>query len=193
VTGKVTGLEPFGAFIELEPGLDGLIHVADLSFERIEHAKDVLKLEQQVDVLIHHLDVRSKKVGLHLAPPADRPEEAPQRIAKGNSVKVEVVKADTAGVVVRILGITGRGARGFIPAGQTSTQRGTDLRKHFKVGSQLEVKVIDVDPKRGEPKLSIKGLFEDEERRATKEYRSKLKAEANFGTLGDLFAKRLQK
>jgi small subunit ribosomal protein S1 len=90
-----------------------------------------------------------------------------------------------------VLGITGRQARGFIPAGQTGTQRGTDLRKHFKAGKVLDTKVLDVDPRTGEPKLSIKGHAEEEERRAHKEYRQKLKAEGGFGTLGDLLKQRL--
>ena len=81
--------------------------------------------------------------------------------------------------------------RGFIPAGQTGTQRGTDLRKHFKAGKVLDTKVIDVDPRTGEPKLSIRGYAEEEERRAHKEYRQKLKAEGGFGTLGDLLKQRL--
>ena len=53
-------------------------------------------------------------------------------------------------------GVTGRGARGFIPAGQTGTARGTDLRKNFKPGKVLDLKVLDLDPRRGEPKLSIR-------------------------------------
>lgn len=189
--GVVTKLEPFGAFVELEPGLEGLIHVSDLSFERIEHANEVLKEGQEVEVVIHHFDLRNKKIGLHLAPPPEQAEEEPQKLLRGGPVRVEVVKADNAGLVVRILGMTGRAARGFIPAGQTGTSRGTDLRKHFKAGTKLETKVVELDPKRGEPKLSIRGLREDEERRATKEYRAKLKAESSFGTLGDLLAKHL--
>ena len=76
-----------------------------------------------------------------------------------------------------------RRAASFRPARPART-RGTDLRKAFKPGSMLDVKVIDVDPRSGEPKLSIRGFKEDEERRAHKEYRQKLKAEGGFGTLG---------
>jgi small subunit ribosomal protein S1 len=135
--------------------------------------------------------MRSKKVALHPAPPADRAEEPFQRIERNALIKVEVVKADAPGLIVRVLGITGRQARGFIPAGQTGTQRGTDLRKHFKAGKVLDTKVLDVDPRTGEPKLSIRGYAEEEERRAHKEYRQKLKAEGGFGTLGDLLKQRL--
>jgi len=190
-TGKVTRLEKFGAFVELEPGIEGLLHLADLSFERVEHPETLLSVGQEIDVVIANFDLRTKKVAVHPAPPADRPEEAPQRVERGALIKVEVVKADAPGLIVRVHGVTGRQARGFIPAGQTGTLRGTDLRKAFKAGRVLDTKVLDVDPRTGEPKLSIRGYAEEEERRAHKEYRQKLKAEGGFGTLGDLLKQRL--
>jgi small subunit ribosomal protein S1 len=190
-TGKVMRLEKFGAFVELEPGVEGLLHVADLAFDRVEHPNTVLQEGQDLDVVVASFDLRSKKVALHPAPPPERAEEQFQRIERGSLIKVEVVKADAPGLIVRVLGVTGRQARGFIPAGQTGTQRGTDLRKHFKAGKVLDTKVLDVDPRTGEPKLSIRGFAEEEERRAHKEYRQKLKAEGGFGTLGDLLKQRL--
>jgi ribosomal protein S1 len=104
-------------------------------------------------------------------------------------VQAEVVRGEAAGLIVRILGVTGRSSRGFIPAGQTGTARGTDLRKKFKEGTPLTVKIIDVDPRRLEPKLSIKQAAEDEERKAHREYRKQLAKDSGFGTLGDLLAK----
>jgi small subunit ribosomal protein S1 len=190
-TGKVVRLEKFGAFVELEPGMDGLLHVTDLSFDRIEHPNEVLKEGQEIEVVVNYFDLRSKKIGLHPAPPADQADEQPQKIVKGGLLKAAVVKGESAGVVVRVLGVTGRAARGFIPAGQTGTPRGTDLRKSFKPGSVLDLKVLDVDPRSGEPKLSIRGFKDDEERRAHREYRQKLKAEGGFGTLGDLLRQKL--
>ena len=190
-TGKVVRLEKFGAFVELEPGMDGLLHVNDLSFERIEHPKEVLSEGQELEVVVNYFDARSKKIGLHPAPPADRADEPAQKITKGALVKAAVVKGESAGVIVRVLGVTGRTARGFIPAGQTGTPRGTDLRKSFKPGSVLDLKILDVDPRSGEPKLSIRGFKDDEERRAHREYRQKLKAEGGFGTLGDLLRQKL--
>jgi small subunit ribosomal protein S1 len=189
--GKVTRLERFGAFVELEAGIEGLLHVADLSLTRIEHPKDVLQDGQEIEVVIHQFDPRTKKIMVHPAPPPERASEPRQKVARNASVKVEVVKPESAGVVVRLLGVTGRSARGFIPAGQTGTPRGADLRKAFKPGSMLDVKIIDVDPRSGEPKLSVRGFKEDEERRAHKEYRQKLKAEGGFGTLGDLLKNKL--
>ncbi|HEY3495574.1 MAG TPA: S1 RNA-binding domain-containing protein, partial [Polyangiaceae bacterium] len=190
-TGKVVRLEKFGAFVELEPGMDGLLHVTDLSFDRIEHPKDVLTEGQELEVVVNYFDARSKKIGLHPAPPADRADEPVQKIVKGASVKAAVVKGESAGVIVRVLGVTGRTARGFIPAGQTGTPRGTDLRKSFRPGAVLDLKILDVDPRSGEPKLSVRGFKDDEERRAHREYRQKLKAEGGFGTLGDLLRQKL--
>jgi small subunit ribosomal protein S1 len=190
-TGKITRLEKFGAFIELEPGMDALLHVADLSFDRIEHPSEVLKEGQDVEVVIQYFDVRTKKIGVHLAPPPERANEPHQKIVRGGLIKAAVVKGESAGVVVRVLGVTGRSARGFVPAGQTGTPRGTDLRKGFKPGTVLDLKVLDVDPRSGEPKLSIRGYKDDAERRAHREYRQKLKAEGGFGTLGDLLKSKL--
>ncbi len=189
--GKVARVEPFGVFVELEEGLDGLIHVADLSFDRVENPEEVVKVGEEIEVVVHHFDQRNKKIALHPAPPPERDEEPVQKVQRGSTVKVQIVKAEGPGVVCRVLGATGRAARGFLPAGQTGTTRGTDLRKHFRAGDVIDVKVIDVDPRRGEPKLSIRGLREDEERRAHREYRQKLKAEASFGTLGDLLKQKL--
>lgn len=191
-TGKVVRLEDFGAFVTLEQGVDGLIHIADMSLTRIEHPNVLYTEGQDVDVVVHHFDTKSKRIALHPAPPPEQADEPHQKVARGASVKVEVIKHESSGLIVRVLGATGRSARGFLPAGQTGTPRGTDLRKHFKLGSQLEVKVIDVDPRRGEPKLSIRALHEDEERKAHKEYRKALAAEGGFGTLGDLLAKKLK-
>lgn len=189
--GKVTRIEKLGAYIELEPEIEGALHVADLSLERVEHTNELLKEGQEIDVVVSHIDPRTRRIVLHAAPTPEQAAEAPQKIQRNNLVKAEVVRGEAAGVIVRVLGVTGRTQRGFIPAGQTGTQRGTDLRKAFKPGTQLDLKVLDVDPRSGEPKLSIRGFKEDEERRAHKEYRQKLKEEGGFGTLGDLLRNKL--
>ena len=71
--GTVLSLENFGAFIELEPGVEGLIHVSDLSFDHIEHPSEKLKVGDTVEIVIAHVDGRNRKLVLHLAPP---PEQA---------------------------------------------------------------------------------------------------------------------
>jgi small subunit ribosomal protein S1 len=191
----ISRLEPFGAFVKLDDDIDGLIHMSDLTaapqfgYKKIEHPREIVAEGSEIEVIIFHFDIKNHKVTLHVALPEEKRGEAQQKVAKNGTVQAEVVRAEPAGLIVRILGVTGRSSRGFVPAGQTGTARGTDLRKKFKEGSQLTVKVIDIDPRRMEPKLSIKQQAEDEERRAHREYRKQLAKDSGFGTLGDLLAK----
>src|SRR5262249_54010954 len=115
--------------------------------------------------------------------------EPRQRLAPHKAVKVAVTQITDGGLVVRILGITGRAARGFIPAGHTGTPRGSDLRKEFPLGTQLDAKVLEIDPRRGEAKLSIRALKEDAEKAAYQQYRQGVAREAKFGTFADLMKK----
>jgi small subunit ribosomal protein S1 len=190
--GKVARLQPFGAFIELEPGIDGLCHTADISFKPVAHPSEVVKVGDEIDVVVASCDPGAHKIGLHPAPPAGEEEEPRQRVQPHKSVKVVVMQVVEGGLSVRILGATGRASRGFIPAGHTGTARGTDLRKEFPVGTKFEAKVIEVDPRRGEAKLSIRALKEDAEKQAYQSYRSSVAREAKFGTFADLLKSKTQ-
>ncbi|MCL2449111.1 MAG: S1 RNA-binding domain-containing protein, partial [Polyangiaceae bacterium] len=188
-TGKIVRLKDFGAFVELEPGVDGLIHTADLSLKRIEDPSEVVKVGDSLEVVVSHVDGSQHKIALHPAPNGEAGDEAPQRVIPHKPVKAKVANIESGGLVVRILGVTGRNARGYVTAAATGTPRGTELRKAFSVGQEIEAKVIEVDPRRGEVKLSIKALSDDQERNAYQQYRQQLKAEARF-TFGDLLAKK---
>lgn len=188
---KVARLQPFGAFIELEPGIDGLIHTADLSLKPIDHPQEVVKVGDEIEVVVASCDPGSHRIGLHPAPPESEANEPRQKIAPHKAVKVVVAQITEGGLVVRVLGVTGRSARAFIPAGHTGTPRGTDLRKTFPVGTQLEAKVLEIDPRRGEAKLSVRALKEDAEKQAFQQYRAGVAREAKFGTFGDLLKQKL--
>jgi small subunit ribosomal protein S1 len=191
--GKIVRLQPFGAFVELEPGIDGLIHAADLSLKRIEHPSEVVKEGDAIDVVVVHLEVANHRIGLHPAPTGEAANETPQRVILNKPVKVAVVGWESSGLIVRILGATGRHARGFISAASTGTPRGTDLRREYPLNKQLDAKVIEMDPRKGELKLSVKALSEDTERTAYRQYREQVTRDAKFGTFGDLLKKNLQK
>jgi small subunit ribosomal protein S1 len=191
--GKVLRLLPFGAFIELAPGVEGLLHTSDLSYKRIEHPKDVLKENEEIDVVVADVERGSHKIALHPAPPPGEENEPRQKVVPHKAVKIAVVAAESAGLVVRVIGLTGRQSRGFIPAGHTGTERGTDLRKHFPPGMRLDAKVIEIDPRRGEAKLSLRAFKEDTEKAAYNEYRASVAKASKFGTLGDLLANAAKK
>lgn len=188
-TAKVARLQPFGVFVELEPGVDGLIHTADLTFKPVQHPKDVVKEGESIDVVVVTLEASSHRISLHPAPPADEADEPRQRVGPQKPVKVAVVSTSEAGLVVRIVGSTGRHARGFIPASHTGVPRGDDLRKQFPVGSKVDAKVIEVDTRRGEVKLSVRALKDDAEKQAYSQYREGVARDAKFGTFADLMKK----
>jgi small subunit ribosomal protein S1 len=187
--GKVVRIQPFGAFIELEPGIDGLCYTADLSFKPVAHPKELVKIDDEIDVVVATCDSTTHKISLHAAPPADEASEPRPKVGPHRILRVAVMQTSEAGLVVRIIGLSGRAARGFIPAGHTGTQRGTDLRRTFPIGTKLEAKVIDVDARRGETKLSIRAMKEDAEKQAYQEYREQVNREAKFGTFADLLKK----
>ena len=191
--GTVARLQPFGAFIELESGIDGLIHSSDLSLKRIDHPSEVVKVGDEIEVIVASVDSSSHKIALHPIPEGFSADEPFQKVAPHKNVRVVVTGSETGGVFVRILGATGRSARGFITAAGTGTPRGTEFRKMFPPGKQLEARVVEIDPRRGEVKLSIKAMTEDTERSAYKAYRQKVTQEAKFGTFGDLLKKATEK
>lgn len=191
-TGKVARLQPFGVFVELESAVDGLIHLVDLSQTRIEHPSEVVKVGDEIEVVVAHVDAHNHRISLHPAPTGEAANEEPQRIAPQKIVKVVVTLVEAGGINVRIKGATGRSARAFISGAGTGTPKGADLRKLFPIGKELEAKVLEVDPQRG-IKLSIKAVSEDNERNAFQAYRAQVKREAKFGTLADLLQKSLKK
>ncbi len=187
--GKVARLQPFGAFIELESGVDGLIHTADLSLKAIEHPQEVVKVGDEIEIIVASCDPSSHKIGLHPAPPPGEEVEVRQRVQPHKVLKVAVAQITEGGLVVRVLGVTGRSARGFIPAGHTGTPRGSDLRKEFPLGMQIDAKVLEIDPRRGEAKLSIRAVKEDAEKQAYQQYRAGVARDSKFGTFADLMKK----
>jgi len=191
--GKIVRLQPFGAFIELEPGIDGLMHVSDIaSAKRFHHPSEVMKVGEEIEIVVAQSDVAHRKIGLHPAPKEGEalPEgKPPPRLSPHQAVKCVVEAQEVNGLVVRIVGQTGRNAKGYITAVATGTPKGTDLRKAFPVGMELDAKIVELDPRRG-IKLSIKALAQDQERQSFRQYQNAVKQASKFGTFGDLLMKK---
>jgi small subunit ribosomal protein S1 len=203
LTGKVVRLQPFGAFVELRPGVDGLIHISALSARRITHPRDAVSVGDEVTVQVEKIDTAEKRVALRLvregevvgvgtpAPPqqpetaekaAARPAAAP-RPKVGDVVTGQVDRIEPYGVF-----LTFPGGRGLIPASETGTERGTDLRRQYTLGQELKVAIVEVDGT-GKVRLSIPAAQRMEERAEMEAWKRKQPAAAGgkgFGTLGDL-------
>ncbi len=195
--GKIVRLQPFGAFVELRPGVDGLIHISALSDRRIGHPKDVVKVGQEVPVLIERIDPAEKKIGLRLvreepeeqvavekeAPPKEAPpkKEAPPRV--GQVVEGKIDRIEPYGVFLVF-----RGGMGLVPASETGTERGTDLKRHFQLGQELKAAVIEIDASR-RIKLSVTAAERADEHAAVEGWRQsqpKGSGGKGFGTFADL-------
>jgi small subunit ribosomal protein S1 len=145
IQGKVRNLTSFGAFVELEPGIDGLIHISDMSWtKRVQHPSEVVKKGDSVDVVVLNIDAENKRISLGLK----QAEEDPWlRIGEsypvGTNMRAKVVRLMDKGVVVDL----GNDLEGFVPMSQLGT--GTVVENPadvVKEGQPLEVQVLEVDP-----------------------------------------------
>jgi small subunit ribosomal protein S1 len=197
--GKVTRVAEFGAFVEIAPGIEGLLHVSELG-DKLAHAKEGAKEGDLVWVVIERTDRKAHRVALSKLGPSEvkaleSGELTPEAIKaakppkQGASIQVVVDKVEHHGLLVQVRGVLGRRGRGYIPNSEMGTERGTDHRKLFPPGTELEVKVIGTD-RDGGLKLSRKALRADEEKRAVQDYRREAQKQG-FGTFGDLLRAKL--
>jgi small subunit ribosomal protein S1 len=189
--GKVVRLQPFGAFIELSPGVDGLLHVSRLvspSGGRITHPEEVLKTGETLTVEVDTIDRTSRKISLRalsaeeaaLPPP---PRRGPARV--GEILDVVVDKVESFGLFVRW-----PGGRGLLPGAELGTVRGADLRRSHPVGTQIRAQITDID-NQSRIRLSATAAIAAVERAEVEEYqRAHQPAGKGFGTLADLLKNR---
>ncbi len=206
--GKVVRLQPFGAFVELRPGVDGLVHISALSERRIAHPRDVVQVGESIWVQVEKIDANDKRIGLRRIteeeaqrPAEERPvaaaeekkpaEPAAPRPKVGQVVVGKVDRIEPYGVFLVF-----PGGKGLIPASETGTERGTDLRKKFSLGQELKVALVDIDAS-GKIRLSITAAERAEERAEveawTKSQQPVGGGKKGLGTLADLFKQKLGK
>jgi small subunit ribosomal protein S1 len=196
--GKVVRATEFGAFIEIVPEIEGLLHITELGRD-LKHSSQVVKEGDEIYVVVDRVDRRARRISLSKLSPAEvqdfeagsltKDDAAARNLRQGSNVKVKIEKIEPRVVYARVAGTVGRRGRAFIPNSETGTERGTDLRKKFPVGSEIEVKIIGID-RDGSLKCSVKALQIDEERQAVKNYRREA-AKQGFGTFGDLLRAKL--
>jgi small subunit ribosomal protein S1 len=190
VAGQVTKLAEFGAFVRLAAGVEGLLHVSELSASRPE---DALSVGQQVLVVTREIDRVRHRLSLALANEGSRPGEVATSLkaVMGAVVKATVEKHERFGVFVQVAGTQGRAGRGLVPTSELALRSGADARKELPIGTEIIAKVID--PTEGRMRLSIKAAGEDAERAVFDTYRDTQAKKGGMGTFGDLLKAKLNK
>ncbi len=188
-SGKVARMQPFGAFIELTPGVDGLLHVSEIGNGRhVEHPQDVLKLGQTVTVKVERVEKNNRRIALSMLPEGVTKEQLDKalHVRVGLVTKAKVTEHDGRGFTATIEGAIGKFATGYVMDRDSGVPRGTDLRKAVPAGTVINVKVVEID--RGRVKLSVRDAARDEERQAYKAYQR----EATAKTVGTSLAEKLR-
>ncbi len=168
ITGKVRNLTDFGAFIGLEEGIDGLVHISDLSWTRkINHPSEVLKKGDEVEAKVLNIDKSRERLSLGIKQMSPDPwQEFMRDYSVGKSITGTIVKVTDFGLFLSLPG----GLEGLIHASELDIDRSDRPEQHFSVGQELTAKIVKVDP--GERKISLSRSAHktDEERREIDSY-----------------------
>jgi small subunit ribosomal protein S1 len=159
IQGKVRNLTDFGAFVELEPGIDGLLHISDMTWARnVSHPSEVLKKSQAIETVILHVDKEAKRISLGLKQIQPDPwDTVIQKYPVGSNVKGKVVRLADFGAFVELEA----GVDGLLHVSQMSHRPVGRPEDVVQLGDELTLKVIRVDPNERRIGLSLKDLAAD--------------------------------
>jgi small subunit ribosomal protein S1 len=188
--GRVVRLESFGAFVELFAGIDGLIHISELSENRVAHPKEILNIGDPVSVRVLSVNNEDKRIGLSLRESVSRKKSsdaAPTvKVERGQKASGVISRIERYGVFVEL----GNGATALLPQSETGLPKNADLSRAFNIGDTIEVAVIDVDMQ-NRIRVSSLARQQMEERDSYLQFTNKEKERAGgFGTFADLLKKR---
>jgi len=169
IEGKVKSLTDFGAFIGLDEGIDGLIHISDMSWTRhIKHPTELFKKGQKVEAVVLRIDKEKERLSLGYKQLTRDPweDEIPQRYKLGETTVGKVTKITDFGVFVEIEG----GVEGLVHVSESGLEPPARLEEKFKVQDTLTMKIIKVDREERKIALSLREHRLDAERKQVDEF-----------------------
>ena len=181
IEGRIRNLTDFGAFVEVEDGIDGLVHVSDISQRRIKHPSEILKKGEQVQAIILNIDIDNHRLSLgirQLQP--DVWEEFFESHHVGDNVRGRIVRHAPFGIFVEL----DEGIEGLCHISEVDDEDRDNPEERFKVGDEAELRIIKLNPSERKIGLSHKALAEGVERQEMDQYRA---ASDGSATLADLF------
>jgi small subunit ribosomal protein S1 len=157
VSGKVTNLTPFGAFVEIEPGLEGLIHVSEMSWtKRVRHPKEIVTEGDEVETMILKIDTQQQRISLGLRQTQPDPwSSLPDRYPPGTEVTGPITGITDFGVFMEIE----EGIEGLVHISELAHEHIEDVNEHFKRGDEVTAVILNIDPVEQRASLSRKRLL----------------------------------
>ena len=159
VEGRVRNLADFGAFVELEEGIDGLIHISDMSWtKRVRHPSEVLKKGEKVEAIVLHVDKANHRISLGLKQVQQDPWQSsvPDKYRVGMDVQGKVIRTTDFGAFVELED----GVEGLLHVSELSHERVNKPEDVVQVGQDLTLKVIKLDPEERKIGLSLRAFQE---------------------------------
>ena len=158
VKGRVVRIMNFGAFIEIEPGLEGLLPASEISWKRGLKPKDVLSEGDMVEVVINEIEPTKKRMILSLKRLEENPwDKVAREIKPGDVIEGRVKTVTNFGMFIEVM----EGVDGFIHISQVDWERVEDLHQRYRTGDMVRAKVIELNPENKRLLLSIKELIPD--------------------------------
>lgn len=163
--GKVKSLTSFGAFVDLG-GIDGMVHISELSWKRIKHPSEVVSVGDTLEVYIKDLSREDNRISLGYKKAEDNPwDKFSAQYNIGDVVKVTIVSTTSFGAFARIID----GVDGLIHISQLADRKVENVKDILSVGDEVDVKIIDIDPEAHRISISIRALLEDAEDEAAED------------------------
>ena len=171
--GQISSIVKFGAFVDLG-GIDGLVHVSELSWKHVEEPGEVVTVGQEVDVEVLDVDLDRERISLSLKSTQEDPWEAfARRNAPGDVLDGKITKLVSFGVFVEV----GDGLEGLVHISELSYKHVEAPAEVVAVGDAVKVKVLDIDPKRRRISLSVKQATEAPEGYVPEPYQAPVRQE----------------
>lgn len=181
LTGTVVSLTDFGAFIDLG-GVQGLLHVSEISRSRVEHPSDVFEEGQEVEVKVLKVEKRGKRISLSCKALEPDPWQAIDEFTEGQEVDGRVERAERFGVLVELA----PGLSGLIPSSKLSLPADAQPQRVFPKGKELTVQIVSIDKKRKRISLLPEGAQVDGSKKDLEEYR-KEQGDQKLGAMAAAF------
>ena len=158
--GVVSSIVNFGAFVDIGGGVDGLVHVSELSWKHVDHPSEVVSVGQEVDVEVLDVDLERERVSLSLKATQEDPwREFERKYQAGEVIPGAVTKLVPFGAFIRV----GEGIEGLVHISELANEHVESPEQVVSVGEQVRVKVVDVDVSRRRISLSIKRVGDQQE------------------------------